>query len=97
MKDTVAAHAAEGVFPSDHKAPQHFIELRTAQRSVLLIWPVCWIFFLTLLLPRCHAFPLQQAFMRVCRWILATIIKKQNNNNKNQTTKQQLQNNLTFS
>lgn len=46
MKDTVETHAAEGVFPSDHEAPQHFIELRTAQGPVLLIWPVCWDFFL---------------------------------------------------
>lgn len=41
MKDTVETHTAEGVFPSDHKEPQNFIELRTAQESVLLISPVC--------------------------------------------------------
>lgn len=41
MKDTEETDADEGVFPSDHEVPQHFIELRTAQRSVLLIWPVC--------------------------------------------------------
>lgn len=48
MKDTLEAPAAKGVFPSDHEAPQHFIELRTAQGSVLLIYPVCcgfWVFF----------------------------------------------------
>lgn len=40
MKDTVETHAAKGVFPSDHEVPEHFIELRTTQGSVLLIWPV---------------------------------------------------------
>lgn len=41
MKDTEETDADEGIFPSDHEVPQHFIELTTAQRSVLLIWPVC--------------------------------------------------------
>lgn len=48
MKDTEETDASEGVFPSDHEVPQHFIELRTAQRSVLLIWSACWNFFLAL-------------------------------------------------
>lgn len=39
MKDIEETDASEGVFPSE--VPQHFIELRTAQRSVLLIWSVC--------------------------------------------------------
>lgn len=45
MKDTVETHAAEGVFPSDHEVPQHFIELRAAQGPVLLNWLVCGDFF----------------------------------------------------
>lgn len=45
MKDTEETDASEGVFPSDHEELQHFIELRTAQRSVLLISSECWEFF----------------------------------------------------
>lgn len=41
MKDIEETDASEGIFPSVYEVPQHFIELRTAQRSVLLIWPVC--------------------------------------------------------
>lgn len=72
MKDIEETDASEGIFPSVYEVPQHFIELRTAQRSVLLIWPVCWEF--SYLYDIMTSLISDTTNLKVYRWISVTLL-----------------------